>query len=310
MCDRPANSCNDDASSLSGDFCRGQPLELHSCYTEESFTLDVNTRAPAVSGDSELQWQPASSSRVYGHQHAHVSKTQIPLGMSLFSNFLYGIHCQVYKCLLGYPGISSVATCAFLMLKQASPDSLQEGIPFSIILLLVALQLGLGFILPGHSIQTLGRGGESSRGTLAQSNMNAEACYDDRPTRFSRPALAALADEAHCCAICLEQVNCPIAAARLPCRHVFHTDCVKRWLSQSSSCPYRCLQPVTSRYLCQDEGRAVPDGSRFSEVDDAPSFLDSSTRRSAAVLALHHCLWGSSLEVELEHLFALLRSQA
>jgi len=45
------------------------------------------------------------------------------------------------------------------------------------------------------------------------------------------------------CAICLEDFSVDCTAARLPCDHVFHDDCVRRWFSRGRSqfwCPMRC----------------------------------------------------------------------
>lgn len=39
------------------------------------------------------------------------------------------------------------------------------------------------------------------------------------------------------CPLCLEKYNLVHPVSRLPCRHYFHTDCVKMWLYQRNSCP-------------------------------------------------------------------------
>ncbi|KAG4132076.1 hypothetical protein ERO13_D08G009750v2 [Gossypium hirsutum] len=39
------------------------------------------------------------------------------------------------------------------------------------------------------------------------------------------------------CMICLEEVEVGFEASQMPCSHVFHDDCIKKWLKQSHYCP-------------------------------------------------------------------------
>nr|KJB21639.1 hypothetical protein B456_004G005700 [Gossypium raimondii] len=39
------------------------------------------------------------------------------------------------------------------------------------------------------------------------------------------------------CMICLEEVEVGFEASQMPCSHVFHDDCIKKWLQQSYYCP-------------------------------------------------------------------------
>ncbi|KAK8493052.1 hypothetical protein V6N13_046184 [Hibiscus sabdariffa] len=44
------------------------------------------------------------------------------------------------------------------------------------------------------------------------------------------------------CAICLEQLEVGFEAARMPCSHGFHADCIRNWLRQNYNCPVcRCI---------------------------------------------------------------------
>jgi len=43
------------------------------------------------------------------------------------------------------------------------------------------------------------------------------------------------------CAICLE--NYTDEASELPCKHIFHTQCIHMWLKQRGICPV-CRQPI------------------------------------------------------------------
>lgn len=42
------------------------------------------------------------------------------------------------------------------------------------------------------------------------------------------------------CVVCLADFDKGESVARLPCRHVFHTDCVTGWLQEHHACPLRC----------------------------------------------------------------------
>ena len=43
------------------------------------------------------------------------------------------------------------------------------------------------------------------------------------------------------CAICIKGFNSGDNAARLPCSHVFHPDCILQWFVQKSTCPLCCF---------------------------------------------------------------------
>uniref|UniRef100_A0A7S2GCT7 RING-type domain-containing protein n=1 Tax=Alexandrium andersonii TaxID=327968 RepID=A0A7S2GCT7_9DINO len=45
------------------------------------------------------------------------------------------------------------------------------------------------------------------------------------------------------CAICLQDFVPSDSAVRLPCNHIFHTECVGKWMSRGHGCPYRCGRP-------------------------------------------------------------------
>lgn len=43
--------------------------------------------------------------------------------------------------------------------------------------------------------------------------------------------------EAINCTICLEILECMESVIKLPCKHLFHENCLKEWLSNSKTCP-------------------------------------------------------------------------
>ncbi|CAN6270736.1 unnamed protein product [Urochloa humidicola] len=67
------------------------------------------------------------------------------------------------------------------------------------------------------------------------------------------------------CRVCLSRIRASEASRRLPCRHVFHRDCVDRWLV---SCKRTC--PLCRVYVA-DENRhpvAVKHAGREALADD------------------------------------------
>ncbi|KAK8674371.1 hypothetical protein V6N13_112663 [Hibiscus sabdariffa] len=39
------------------------------------------------------------------------------------------------------------------------------------------------------------------------------------------------------CMVCLDELGVGFYASRLPCSHIFHGDCIGKWLDQSHYCP-------------------------------------------------------------------------
>lgn len=50
----------------------------------------------------------------------------------------------------------------------------------------------------------------------------------------------------HECAICLDSIY--PAKYKLPCKHLFHVKCIKKWLKHSQSCPV-CRYVIISQFL-------------------------------------------------------------
>uniref|UniRef100_A0A7S4V3R6 RING-type domain-containing protein n=1 Tax=Alexandrium monilatum TaxID=311494 RepID=A0A7S4V3R6_9DINO len=73
-----------------------------------------------------------------------------------------------------------------------------------------------------------------------------------------------------CCLICLADFEGDDAVLTLPCRHIFHRECLVRWLQQSQACPLRCesarLRLPSSRPWPALSSSAIG-GSRPEEAD-------------------------------------------
>jgi len=59
------------------------------------------------------------------------------------------------------------------------------------------------------------------------------------------------------CVVCLDEVKQGDELAQLPCGHIFHANCVGRWLRVHVQCPYRC--PARSLQNWMETKNAVAD---------------------------------------------------
>lgn len=62
------------------------------------------------------------------------------------------------------------------------------------------------------------------------------------------------------CMICLEEFEEEVSTvARLPCDHIFHFDCMERWLRHDSRCPLRCEAGPAEDQAGREDARPVDD---------------------------------------------------
>jgi hypothetical protein len=84
------------------------------------------------------------------------------------------------------------------------------------------------------------------------------------------------------CAICLDHFHVMDEAARLPCGHIFHSDCLREWLRVRLQCPFRCavsLGNVGGQLAASQQAREQTRTRRFQhEREDVPERSYSSAR--------------------------------
>lgn len=73
------------------------------------------------------------------------------------------------------------------------------------------------------------------------------------------------------CSICMDEVNIGDTVTALPCKHWFHFDCVKAWLTEHDTCPH-CRQGIMPR---ESDNQADP------RSPDQPPLNDTSSPQAA-----------------------------
>ena len=79
-----------------------------------------------------------------------------------------------------------------------------------------------------------GDGGDDSKGK-AEAEEAEEAVEEEEEEAAA--ASEASEDDVDCCPVCLNSYAASDLVIELPCAHVFHEQCIARWLQQEPSCP-------------------------------------------------------------------------
>jgi len=54
------------------------------------------------------------------------------------------------------------------------------------------------------------------------------------------------------CAVCLQELVADELAVKLPCKHLFHEECVRTWLKKQHTCP-TCRAPLPQKGTASSE---------------------------------------------------------
>jgi hypothetical protein len=90
------------------------------------------------------------------------------------------------------------------------------------------------------------------------------------------------ADMGPCCAICLDEFEEKEKARRLPCRHLFHEDCLVPWLTERhASCPM-CKFDVLQHILDAEKGDDTNKSNQSDSQQNTPDGNTNSTLEAAS----------------------------
>ncbi|KAK9123937.1 hypothetical protein Sjap_013539 [Stephania japonica] len=134
---------------------------------------------------------------------------------------------------------------------------------------------GLRPLPPSMSDFLMGSGFDRLLDQLAQIEINGVGRFDHPPASKaaveSMPTIEILcshiATETHC-AVCKEQFELGSEAREMPCKHIYHSDCILPWLSLRNSCP-----------VCRHELPTDVRGRNSSESPESPE-LDHNQSQS------------------------------
>mmetsp|Transcript_21761 Transcript_21761/g.47552 ORF Transcript_21761/g.47552 Transcript_21761/m.47552 type:complete len:295 (-) Transcript_21761:71-955(-) len=79
------------------------------------------------------------------------------------------------------------------------------------------------------------------------------------------------------CVICLQNLDSRDKVIQLPCRHIFHPDCIRDWLidPKNTQCPYRCREdprtPASTSVIEPEEGVNEAPGEASPSVRALPT---------------------------------------
>ncbi|CAL1387381.1 unnamed protein product [Linum trigynum] len=129
---------------------------------------------------------------------------------------------------------------------------------------------GLRPLPPSMSEFLLGSGFERLLDQLSQIELNGMSRYDHPPA--SKAAIESMptviisekhtSTESHC-AVCMDAFEIESEAREMPCKHLYHSDCILPWLSLRNSCPV-CRHELPAA----DEDRSVGEQGAAETVEE------------------------------------------
>jgi Ring finger domain len=98
--------------------------------------------------------------------------------------------------------------------------------------------------------------GDEEDGSFSTDNLG-RGCRHENPLESSSSSISiGLHLETYCCTICCDEMEVGTTAVRLPCAHIYHTDCITTWLSKFNTCPIcRYALPTLADFLYPTSSR-------------------------------------------------------
>ncbi|KAK3281740.1 hypothetical protein CYMTET_10494 [Cymbomonas tetramitiformis] len=103
--------------------------------------------------------------------------------------------------------------------------------------------------------------------------------------RLTEQEITSMDDAA--CVICIEDMEAGEQARELPCTHVFHTECIDRWLLLNSTCP-RCRESLTESDAPAEEAPATEVAAMAqdeTEIEHGTALLSTTPLEPTAALS-------------------------
>ncbi|KAJ8642373.1 hypothetical protein MRB53_019067 [Persea americana] len=139
---------------------------------------------------------------------------------------------------------------------------------------------GLRPLPPSMSEILMGSGFDRLLDQLSQIEINgvgrcehppaSKAAVESMPT--IEIATGHVAAECHC-AVCMEQFELGSEAREMPCKHIYHPNCILPWLSMRNSCPV-CRYELPAADV---RGRSSPESGGRSAGDQSPAAAEEET---------------------------------
>ncbi|KAL8170354.1 hypothetical protein V2J09_022158 [Rumex salicifolius] len=112
----------------------------------------------------------------------------------------------------------------------------------------ISVRLDVKFIPPETAVGIRTRM-ESARASDAAAPRRRREEAEEEPVPARRSSIEALEKVRVCeegggysggreCAVCLEELRVGVEAARMPCGHLYHWDCIAEWLQRTHFCPF------------------------------------------------------------------------
>lgn len=102
----------------------------------------------------------------------------------------------------------------------------------------------------------------------------------DRTEPSEPPTPTELAEGEDTCAVCLDELVVGNRVRRLPCDHVFHSDCIRTWLRRKNACPCCCTPVIKRRKKKRKKTEDPASGSTGRENNLSQVVVDSVDNRS------------------------------